>query len=91
MCAGDIPSVRLRPAMIVLGLVLILTGSLAGAILAWLQDASLWQVALAYVGGGWAGLLAGIPLAMALRHLTGPRGGGRRQLAGVTRQQRQMR
>lgn len=55
--------------MIIVGLVLILTGSIAGALILWLQDASFWQVVLGYVAGGWAGLLLGFPLAMAGRLL----------------------
>lgn len=52
---------RLHPlpdcAMVILVLILILAGSLAGAVAAWLQDASFWGIVLGYVAGGWAGLL----------------------------------
>lgn len=53
--------------MIILALILILAGSLGGATALWLQDAPLWQVALGYVGGGWAGLLGGLPVLLAVR------------------------
>lgn len=55
--------------MIVAVLILILTGSLSGAVALWLQGAPLWQIALGYVAGGWAGLLAGLPVMLALRAL----------------------
>lgn len=51
--------------MIILALILILAGSFAGAFLLWLQDASFWMIVLGYVGGGWAGLLAGMPVVLA--------------------------
>lgn len=53
--------------MIILALILILAGSFAGAFLLWLQDASFWMIVLGYVGGGWAGLLAGLPMMLLLR------------------------
>ncbi|SNR67082.1 hypothetical protein [Paracoccus sediminis] len=63
--------------MIVLALILILAGSLTGAVALWLHDASFWMVVLGYVGGGWAGLLLGLPMMLAVRLLarrprTGP-------------------
>lgn len=59
--------------MIILALILILAGSFAGAAALWLQDAALWQIALGYVAGGWAGLLGGLPVAMLIRFLLDPR------------------
>lgn len=56
--------------MVVLVLILILAGSLAGAVVAWLQDASFWGIVLGYIAGGWMGLL-GIPVIMAVRALAG--------------------
>lgn len=53
--------------MIVLVLLLILAGSLSGAAAMWWHDAPWWQIALGYVGGGWAGLLIGLPVTMAVR------------------------
>ncbi|WP_103174818.1 hypothetical protein [Paracoccus sp. SY] len=53
--------------MIILALILILTGSFAGAFLLWLHDASFWMIVLGYVGGGWAGLLAGLPMILLVR------------------------
>jgi hypothetical protein len=55
--------------MIILALALILTGSIAGAVTMWLQDASFWQVVLGYFVGGWSGLLLGMPVVLALRFL----------------------
>lgn len=57
--------------MIVLALVLILAGSLAGTVALWLQDASFWGIVLGYVAGGWAGLLLGMPVALAVRAVAG--------------------
>lgn len=69
--------------MIVVVLVLILAGSLTGAVVLWLQDASIWMIVLGYVGGGWAGLLLGLPVMLAVRALACPRGAGLRlPLAG---------
>lgn len=48
--------------MIVLILFLILAGSFGGALALWLQGASFWLIVLGYVGGGWVGLLVGLPL-----------------------------
>ena len=53
--------------MIILALALILTGSIAGAVTMWLQDASFWQVVLGYFVGGWSGLLLGMPVVLAIR------------------------
>lgn len=75
--------------MIVLALALILAGSLAGAVVLWLQDASFWGIVLGYVAGGWAGLLGGMPVVLALRALRGPcrsQGGKPRQGKGIKRQ-----
>ena len=57
--------------MIVVALFLILAGSFTGAAALWFQGASFWGIALGYVGGGWAGFLGGMALAMALRGLAG--------------------
>lgn len=58
--------------MIILALALILAGSLSGAVILWLQGAAWWQIALGYVGGGWAGLLGGMAVVMVLRSLAAP-------------------
>ncbi len=50
--------------MIVLILILILAGSLAGAATAWMQGAFFWGIALGYAAGGWAGLILGLALAL---------------------------
>jgi uncharacterized membrane protein YfcA len=74
--------------MIVLALILILIGSLAGAAALWLQDAVWWQIALGYVAGGWAGLLVGGLLVLLVRgaaRLWWSRPGKRGQLAGMKR------
>lgn len=55
--------------MIVVALMLILIGALSGAAVLWVQDASWWMIALGYVGGGWAGLLLGLPLTLGVRAL----------------------
>lgn len=55
--------------MIIVALLLILAGSFTGGIILWLHEASLWQIALGYVGGGWAGLLAGLPMVIVVRSL----------------------
>lgn len=57
--------------MIIVALILILSGSFTGSIILWLHDAPLWQIALGYVGGGWAGLLVGLPAMLLARSLTG--------------------
>ena len=75
--------------MIVLVLIVILAGSLAGAAISWLQGASFWGIVLGYVVGGWAGLLGGMPAVLALRALAGPcrlQGGKPGQGKGVKRQ-----
>lgn len=75
--------------MIILALALILAGSLTGTIVLWLQDAPLWQIALGYVGGGWAGLLGGMAVVMAVRGLAGlaqPHRGKPGQRTGMKRQ-----
>lgn len=55
--------------MIILVLILILTGSVAGTAVMALQGATWWQIALGYVGGGWAGLIAGLPAVAVARGL----------------------
>ena len=50
--------------MIAFLLLLVLTGSFAGAATAVMQDASWAMVALGYLLGGWGGLLFGLPMAM---------------------------
>ena len=55
--------------MIIVALILILSGSFTGAIILWLHDAPLWQIALGYVGGGWAGLLVGLPVMLLARRV----------------------
>lgn len=55
--------------MIILGLIMILAGSCAGAIILWLKGASLWEIVLAYVAGGWAGLLLGLPVVLMVQQL----------------------
>lgn len=57
--------------MIIVALILILSGSFTGAIILWLHEAPLWQIALGYVGGGWAGLLVGLPVILMIRGLAG--------------------
>lgn len=59
--------------MVILVLVLILTGSLAGSLVLWLQGAGIWGIVLGYLAGGWIGLLVGLPLILLLRALTGLR------------------
>ena len=60
--------------MIILALILILAGSFTGAFLLWLHDASFWMIVLGYAGGGWAGLLAGMPMMMLVRLCLNGRG-----------------
>lgn len=48
--------------MIIVALMLILAGSFTGAVVLWMRDGSLWQIVLAYIAGGWVGLIAGIPI-----------------------------
>ena len=55
--------------MIVPVLLLILTGSFGAGIAMAVQGAPLWQIALGYVAGGWAGLLGGLPLLLAVQLL----------------------
>ena len=57
--------------MIIVALILILSGSFTGAIILWLYEAPFWQIALGYVGGGWAGLLVGLPVMLLVRNLVG--------------------
>ncbi|WP_295045378.1 hypothetical protein [uncultured Paracoccus sp.] len=57
--------------MIIVALILILAGSLTGAVLLWIQGASFWGIVLGYVGGGWAGLLLGLLAIALLRAVTG--------------------
>ena len=56
---------------IVVVLILILAGSFTGAGVVWMHEGSLWQIALGYVGGGWAGLLLGPHLLPAVREAAG--------------------
>lgn len=56
-------------AVIVLVMMLALAGSILGSVALWAQDAPWWQIALGYVGGGWAGLLLGLPVILAGRWL----------------------
>ena len=51
--------------MIVLVLMAVLAGSVAGTVALWSLGAPWWQIALGYVGGGWAGLLLGLPCILA--------------------------
>lgn len=55
--------------MLIVALILILAGSLAGAVIQWLQDASAWGIVLGYVAGGWAGLILGLPAVFLVRAL----------------------
>lgn len=55
--------------LIVLVLMVILAGSIAATVVLWILDATWWQIALGYVGGGWAGLLLGLPCILAGRWL----------------------
>ena len=55
--------------MIIVVMILALAGSAVGSIVLWAQDAAWWQIALGYVGGGWAGLLLGLPAMLAGRWL----------------------
>lgn len=57
--------------MIVVVLILILAGSFTGAGVVWMHEGSLWQIALGYVGGGWAGLLVGLPVVALVRVVAG--------------------
>ncbi|WP_374303625.1 hypothetical protein [Paracoccus sp. (in: a-proteobacteria)] len=55
--------------MVIVALILILAGSIAGAVIQWLEDASVWGIMLGYVAGGWAGLVLGLPLVFLIRAL----------------------
>lgn len=59
--------------MVILVLVLILTGSLAGSLVLWLQGAAIGGIVLGYLAGGWIGLLVGLPLIFLIRALIGLR------------------
>ena len=48
--------------MIIAALMLILAGSFTGAVVLWMRDGSFWQIVFAYIAGGWAGLMVGIPI-----------------------------
>lgn len=54
--------------MIIVALTLILAGSFTGAVVLWMQDGSLWQIVFAYIAGGYAGLIAGIPIMLLMGH-----------------------
>lgn len=56
-------------ALIVLVLMLVVVGAAAGSVTLWVQGAPWWQIALGYVGGGWIGLIAGVPAILAGRWL----------------------
>lgn len=62
--------------MIVLVMILILIGSAAGTAVMALQDAPWWQIALGYVGGGWVGLVVGLPGVVVAGRFTETRGTG---------------
>ncbi|MFC3169186.1 hypothetical protein [Paracoccus fontiphilus] len=55
--------------MLIVLLILILAGSLAGATILWLGEASILGIVLGYVAGGWAGLILGLPLILLVRIL----------------------
>lgn len=71
--------------MVIAILALILAGSVSGAVLLWVQDASFWGIVLGYVAGGWAGLGTGLPVLLAIRALACRRRSARGPVTGPAR------
>lgn len=61
--------------MVIVPLIFTVLGSVATALACFMLDASWGMIALAYLGGGWAGLLIGLPATLYLSCLARLRAG----------------